>query len=145
MTIFFISFGYIPTSPTPLPPLPPPSKFVAKKAIIPPICSKFNFVWGGRGGVASFTNITEKVATRLTSIVASIQGKGHFFWVPKHGFNLHSGDTYTCKHSKGDSEVAICTKGTSAQEICGFVELYNPFIFSCFRIILASDHRTSCK
>ena len=27
----------------------------------------------------------------------SIQGKGHFFWVPKPGFNLHSGDTYALK------------------------------------------------
>ena len=35
-----------------------------------PWCSKFNFVWGGWGGVASFTNISRKVPTLLTSIVA---------------------------------------------------------------------------
>ena len=36
-----------------------------------PWCSKFNFVWGGWGGVASFTNISRKVPTLLTSIVAT--------------------------------------------------------------------------
>ena len=36
----------------------------------PPLCSKFNFVLGGRGSVASFTNITGKVPTLLTSIIA---------------------------------------------------------------------------
>ena len=25
------------------------------------------------------------------------RGKGYFFWVPKPGFNLHSGDTLTLK------------------------------------------------
>ena len=37
-----------------------------------PFCSKFNFVWGGRGGVTSFSNITGKVPTLLTSIVAGM-------------------------------------------------------------------------
>ena len=36
-----------------------------------PWCSKFNFVWGGWGGVASFTNFSRKVPTLLTSIVAT--------------------------------------------------------------------------
>ena len=36
-----------------------------------PWCSKFNFVWGGWGGVASFTNISREVPTLLTSIVAT--------------------------------------------------------------------------
>ena len=43
---------------------------MAKKSThLYPFCSKFNFVWGGRGGVASFSNITGKVPTLLTSIV----------------------------------------------------------------------------
>ena len=44
-----------------------------KKALISipsrPFCAKFNFVLGGREGVASFSNITRKVPTLLTSIV----------------------------------------------------------------------------
>ena len=36
-----------------------------------PWCSKFIFVRGGRGGVATFTNNNEKVPTLLTSIVLS--------------------------------------------------------------------------
>ena len=36
-----------------------------------PWCSKFSFVWGGWGGVASSTNISRKVPTLLTSIVAT--------------------------------------------------------------------------
>ena len=47
-----------------------PSNVVAKKSPhFHPFCSKSNFVWGGRGGVASFSNITGKVPTLLTSIV----------------------------------------------------------------------------
>ena len=47
-----------------------PSNVVAKKSThFHPFCSKSNFVWGGRGGVASFSNITGKVPTLLTSIV----------------------------------------------------------------------------
>ena len=47
-----------------------PSNVVAKKSThFHPFCSKFNFVWGGREGVASFSNITGKVPTLLTSIV----------------------------------------------------------------------------
>ena len=46
-------------------PPPPPRKVLAPKNF----CSKFNFVWGGRGGVTRFTNITGKVPTLLTSIV----------------------------------------------------------------------------
>ena len=49
-----------------------PSNNVAKKSThFHPFCSKFNFVWGGRGGVTSFSNITGKVPTLLTSIVGS--------------------------------------------------------------------------
>ena len=44
-----------------------------------PFCFKFNFVWGGRGGVASFGNITGKVPTLLTSIVALL-GKRRFLY-----------------------------------------------------------------
>ena len=47
-----------------------PSNVVAKKSPhFHPFCSKSNFVWGGRGGVASFSHITGKVPTLLTSIV----------------------------------------------------------------------------
>ena len=47
-----------------------PSNVVAQKSThFHPFCSKSNFVWGGRGGVASFSNITGKVPTLLTSIV----------------------------------------------------------------------------
>ena len=78
MTIFFIFFGFILSSLH-----SPPAMLWPEKAVIPPICSKFNFVWGGREEVASFTNTTEKVATLLTSTVASTEGKGHFFLRPK--------------------------------------------------------------
>ena len=45
-----------------------PSNVVAKKSThFHPFCSKSNFVWGGRGGVASFSNFTGKVSTLLTS------------------------------------------------------------------------------
>ena len=45
-------------------PLTTPSNVVAKKTThFHPIWSKFNFVWGGRRGVASFSNLTEKVPT----------------------------------------------------------------------------------
>ena len=51
-----------------------PSNVVAKKSTqFHPFCSKFNFVWGGRGGVASFSNITGKVPTLLTSIVVHVR------------------------------------------------------------------------
>ena len=68
---YLFGFGFIPSSP---PPPPPPftsrSNVVAIKSThFHPFCSKFNFVWGGRGGVASFSNITGKVPTLVTSIV----------------------------------------------------------------------------
>ena len=54
------------------PPPTSPSNVVAEKSThFHPFCSKFNFVWGGRGGVTSFSNITGKVPTLLTSIVGS--------------------------------------------------------------------------
>ena len=64
-TIFFIGSKFIPSDPTSPLPLPPPSNVLAPKKF----CSKFNFVLGGREGVTSFTNITGKVPTLLTSIV----------------------------------------------------------------------------
>ena len=67
---FLIGFGFIPSSPPP----PPRQCFVQKSALFYPFCSKFNFVWGGREGVSSFTNITGKAPTLLTYIaVLSIQ------------------------------------------------------------------------
>ena len=67
---FLIGFGFI-TSP---PPPPPRQCFGQKSTLFYPFCSKFNFVWGGREGVSSFTNITGKVPTLVTSIaVLSIQ------------------------------------------------------------------------
>ena len=55
---------------SPPPPLLPPSNVAAKKSThFDPFCSKSNFVWGGREGVASFSNSTGKVPTLLTSIV----------------------------------------------------------------------------
>ena len=62
---FLFGFGFTPSLPH------SPCNVVAKKALIlTRFASKFNFVWGGRGGVASFSNITGKVPTLLTSIVA---------------------------------------------------------------------------
>ena len=61
--IFFIGSKFIPSSPTS--PLPPPQQCFGPQKF----CSKFNFVLGGRGGVTSFTNITGKVPTLLTSIL----------------------------------------------------------------------------
>ena len=50
-----------------LPPTPP-SNVVAKKSThFHPYCSQFNFVWGGRGEVANFSNIITS-----TSIVGSV-------------------------------------------------------------------------
>ena len=57
---FLIGFGFIPSSPQP----PPPhllNNVVAKR--------RFKIAWGGRGGVGSFTYLTGKVPTLLTSIV----------------------------------------------------------------------------
>ena len=51
-------------------PPPPPAMLGQKNTHFHPWCSKFIFVWGGRGGVASFTNTTGKVPMLLTSIVA---------------------------------------------------------------------------
>ena len=49
-----------------------PSNDVAKQSShFHQFCAKFNFVWGRRGGVTSFSNITGKVPTLLTSIVGS--------------------------------------------------------------------------
>ena len=63
-TIFLFGFGFIPSFPN------FPQQCCGQKSTHShPFCSKFNFVWGGRGGVSSFSNITGKVPTLLTSIV----------------------------------------------------------------------------
>ena len=55
MTIFCSALGSSRRPPT------SPRNVVAKKpAHFHPFCSKFNIVWGGRGGVASFSYISEK-------------------------------------------------------------------------------------
>ena len=60
---FLMGFGFIVFPPN------PPSTVVAKNSThFHPFCSKFNFVWGERGGVTSFTNLSGKVPTLLTSI-----------------------------------------------------------------------------
>ena len=52
---FLFGFGFIPPPPSPT---TSPSNVVAEKSTDShPFCSKFNFVWGGRGGVTSFSNI----------------------------------------------------------------------------------------
>ena len=66
--IFWFGFAFIPSFPY------SPLQCCGQKSthsLTHPFCSKFNFVWGGRGGVASFSNITGKVPTLLTSIVGS--------------------------------------------------------------------------
>ena len=80
MSIFWSPLG---TSHRPPTPPPPAMNVVSKKAVIPPIRSKFNFVWGGRGRVTSFTNITEKVATRLTCSCSLYSRKATLFLSPK--------------------------------------------------------------
>ena len=71
MTIFLTALGS--SRRPPLPPAPTPSNTVAKKkAVISTRLKKFNFVWGGTGEVATFTNIAEKVPTLLTSTVGQI-------------------------------------------------------------------------
>ena len=61
---FFICTGFIPSSPHSL-----QQCCGQKKHSFPPIVLKINFVWGGRGGVTSFTNITGNVPTLLTPIL----------------------------------------------------------------------------
>ena len=79
---FLICFGFIPSfSHSPQQWLILSSPYSPQKWLIQcygqksnhfhPWRSKFNFVWGGWGGVASFTNISRKVPTLLTSIVAT--------------------------------------------------------------------------
>ena len=62
---FFFDFGFIPLSP----PLPPVMLWPTESTHFHPFCSKFNFLRGGRGGVASFANIIGKAPTLLISIV----------------------------------------------------------------------------
>ena len=70
-TIFLFGFRFIPSFPN-----HPPKQCCGKKSTHShPFCSKFNFVWGGRGGVASFSNITGNVPTLLTSIVACTKNR----------------------------------------------------------------------
>ena len=58
---FSFGFGFIPSSSPPPPPLPVAMLWPIKGTHFHPFCSKFSFVWGGRGGIASFSNITGKV------------------------------------------------------------------------------------
>ena len=58
MTIFWLALGSSRRGP-----IPPQQCFGH------PCCAKFNFIWGGRGGFTSFTNITGKVLTLLTFFV----------------------------------------------------------------------------
>ena len=64
MTIFWSAMGS-----SHHPPIPPQQCCGQTKHSFPPMVLKINFVWGGRGGVTSFTNITGNVLTLLTSIV----------------------------------------------------------------------------
>ena len=64
MTIFWSALDSSHHSPT-----PSQQCCGQKKHSFPPMVFKINFVWGGRGGVTSFTNITGNVLTLLTSIV----------------------------------------------------------------------------
>ena len=66
-------FGFIASSPSPPPPLPLAMLWPKRSTQFHPFCPKINFVWGGRGGVASFSNITGKVPTLLTSIVVHVR------------------------------------------------------------------------
>ena len=61
---FSFGFGFVLSSPY------LPQQFCGQKSTqFHPFCSKFNFVWGGRGGIASFSNITGRVPTFLPCIV----------------------------------------------------------------------------
>ena len=76
-TIFSSALG----SSRPPPPQTSPSNVVAKKGTqFHPFCSKFNYVWGGRGGVAIFSNLTGEVPTLLNSIVVTqkLKDRGMF-------------------------------------------------------------------
>ena len=66
---FWFGFGFMPSCPH------SPQRGCGQKSThFQTFCSKFNFVWGGRGEAASFSNITGKVPTLLTSIVAIGRG-----------------------------------------------------------------------
>ena len=73
-TIFCSALGLY-RRPPPRPSTSPSNVVAEKSTHFHPFCSKFNFVWGGRGGVTSFSNITGKVPTLLTSIVAKVEDK----------------------------------------------------------------------
>ena len=81
---FLFGFGFIPSSSH-----SPQQCCNQKSTHFHPFCAKFNFVWGGRGGVASFSNITGKVPTILTSIQGTSLFRGHLPQVrgcpPKRG------------------------------------------------------------
>ena len=72
---FLFGFGFIPSSPH-----FPQQCCGPKSTHFHPFCAKFNFVWGGRGGVTSFSNTTGKVQTLLTSIVAPCNGIQEQYW-----------------------------------------------------------------
>ena len=72
--IFFVRLWVHPVAPPPPSHPPSPSAMLWPKSThLHPFCFKIKFVWSGRGRVASFINITGKVPTLLTSIVACEQ------------------------------------------------------------------------
>ena len=99
-TIFCSALGSSRRLPT------PPSNVVTKKSThFHPFCAKFNFVWGGRGGVASFSNITGKVPTILTSIEPPFRG------------HLYSGDTCLSPEGGPRREVPLYPKDQREAEL----------------------------
>ena len=99
-TIFCSALGSSRRLPT------PPSNVVTKKSThFHPFCAKFNFVWGGRGGVASFSNITGKVPTILTSIEPPFRG------------HLYSGDTCLSPEGVPRREVPLYPKDLREAEL----------------------------
>lgn len=67
---FVNGFAFIPSSPQ--------QCCAPKRNYFHPFCSKFNVVWGGGGwgGVATFTNISGRVVTLLTSLAVATYNNG---------------------------------------------------------------------
>ena len=82
---FLIGFGFIPSSSH-----SPLSNVVAK--------TKFKIAWGGRGGVTSFTYLTGKVPTLLTSIVGDTIFHKFNKLLPLLCYQCLNNFTHLCKH-----------------------------------------------